>query len=121
MALTIVGAALGFAGVEVHMNSSMRLVTFAIFLGMPIWQLIIMRALILPSMVKQGTPRKNVEIAGYGMAGSAGVFAVGAAVVTGTGWAALPVGLVGLFNWLTVRAFLESLPYEPPATVPYDA
>ena len=111
MGLTIVGVILGLVGVEVQMDSSMRLIVFAIFLGMTIWQLIIMRMLILPSMVKQGTPRQNIEITSYGMAGTAGIFAVSTAIVTGIGWAALPVGLAGLFNWLTVRTYLESLPY----------
>lgn len=119
--LTVVGVGLGLVGVEVHMDSSMRLITFAVFLGMAVWQLIIMRTLILPSMVKQGTPLQNIEIAGYGMAGTAGIFAVFAAIVTGSGWAALPLGFVGILNWMTVRAFLEGLSYEPPGTTSFDA
>ncbi len=109
--LTVAAVALGLAGVEVAIDAPMDRIAFALFLGVAVSDLVLSRAVVPPAMVKQNAPRINLETAGYTIAGSAGIMAVGAVLVSGSGWLALPVGLIGIFNWLTVRMYLESLPY----------
>jgi len=116
--LTLIGLALGLAGVEIEFeDEGMRLVTYGVFVVVAIAEFIITRYVVLPARASEpGMTREVLAVLGYAFSCTAAIFSIGGALVTGSGWLALPLGVVALVAWITIWSYLRDLPLPTSTT-----
>jgi hypothetical protein len=107
---------LGFAGVDLGVDSPTAIALYAVFAAMGIVEPVIVRFVVIPGMRRQGgeAARANIVTLGFSAAAAGGFYALFAGLAEGRGWPALPIGAIALYTWVVVWMYTRETANETP-------
>jgi hypothetical protein len=110
--LMAAGAVLGFAGVDLGVDTGTAVTLYAVFAAMGLADPLIIRYVVIPSMKKQGTEaaRNNAITIGFSAAAAGGFYALFAGLAEGRGWPAIPMGAIALYTWTFIWMYTREWP-----------
>ncbi len=109
--LTVSGLVLGLAGLGLDLESGTATVAYVALMAAGVADPIAGRYLLLPRVASRpGASRAYLTVHGYPFAIAPALCAPVGAVVTGSGWLALPFGLIAVYAWFAIWTYLRELP-----------
>lgn len=108
--LTVAGLVLGLAGIGLDLEGGAATVAYAALMATGIADPIVGRYLLLPKASRAGASRAQLTVHGYSFAVAPALCAPVGAVITGSGWLALPLGGIAVYAWFAVWTYLQELP-----------